>query len=438
MAKIIADVENRQVVFEGDKETYTLKAFRVIRYRDLGDFLQGNPTAAYLHSCATPSRSQVEWGHKSDKCSKKGAEAFREHTGMWPKDCKRVLNACLDEVFIKPIHYHCQRHCFDPRGINPHKVRSVWQMKDELDQAKADGIYNITPFIVGLKKNPKELKQLLGSLWKKLCKNSFTRNKALWQGSSDEWQYSAPEHCIAALRDSLERCNELPSSVLTSTELFRHVYQTRKQLDMMKALYTAKGNLAYKADRDKIVRNLMIIKDTVRMCRRHGRKYRKNWSMEKWHEEHQRVAQIGRNAQIARMEKEKLERNKCMVEDWDAMYYPTAQHGAYKATPIHSYQGMIDEGIAMNHCVASYAMRVYRGDSAVYSVTKNGKRSSTLSFSIRCKQDDAGQEYFKIVKGQHYGYGNDLIEDEDEAYIAEILACKLTEHLNTRKEENVA
>lgn len=64
-------------------------------------------------------------------------------------------------------------------------------------------------------------------------------------------------------------------------------------------------------------------------------------------------------------------------------YEKTATVGKYEFIALNSGQELFIEGVAMHHCVASYASAVLTGKSEVFSVRENGDRIATLEIAER-------------------------------------------------------
>lgn len=75
-----------------------------------------------------------------------------------------------------------------------------------------------------------------------------------------------------------------------------------------------------------------------------------------------------------------------------------------------------DEGDAMSHCVASYLGSVRSGDYLVYSIKKNGERSSTLGVIVKGRQQGKSHSF---TLNQQYGRFNAGVKDVDEAVLGE-------------------
>jgi hypothetical protein len=65
--------------------------------------------------------------------------------------------------------------------------------------------------------------------------------------------------------------------------------------------------------------------------------------------------------------------------DWD---HTDAQGVAWSVREITCYRDLHAEGVAMHHCVASYAGNCRRGTSAIFSLRRHGVRYATVEISL--------------------------------------------------------
>lgn len=111
--------------------------------------------------------------------------------------------------------------------------------------------------------------------------------------------------------------------------------------------------------------------------------------------------------------------------------------GEYTAVLLESGFDIAEEGTHMGHCVGGYAENVKNGEYLVYSVRKNGERSSTIGFSLDKtmklhldpnKKDEVVSMKYKF--NQHYARFNRTVTCKVESSIP----YKILELLN--KKEN--
>jgi hypothetical protein len=75
-------------------------------------------------------------------------------------------------------------------------------------------------------------------------------------------------------------------------------------------------------------------------------------------------------------------------------WYPAAKLGDYEIMPIEDAATLYREGVAMHHCIGTYADRVQSGNCCVYSVRRNGERIATLALG-----HDNGRTYLDQIRG---------------------------------------
>lgn len=111
--------------------------------------------------------------------TKANYKAFGDKYGVSAVKFVKIHNAIITSQWIDPVREWSKRLAFVGVTSKPNKalLEMVHKNLPILEQAKKDGIENVTPLLFAFNKNPSEVKALLGkSLWKTLCKNSFTRN----------------------------------------------------------------------------------------------------------------------------------------------------------------------------------------------------------------------------------------------------------------------
>jgi PcfJ-like protein len=75
-------------------------------------------------------------------------------------------------------------------------------------------------------------------------------------------------------------------------------------------------------------------------------------------------------------------------------WYPAAKLGDYEIIPIEDAASLYREGIAMHHCIGTYAGRVQSRELCIYSVRRNGERVATLALGAH-----NGRSYLEQIRG---------------------------------------
>lgn len=143
-----------------------------------------------------------------------------------------------------------------------------------------------------------------------------------------------------------------------------------------------------------------IYRDTQRMAVQLNIPFNPKWSMGKMIEKHE---DFTHRINIGRYSPEKLKSvSKVKVKD--------LEYDGYRVTLLQSPLEIRTEGQVMKHCVGSYSSAVSEGNYLIYSITKEGVRSSTLGISINNTKDDRKNYSFS----QHYKHCNGRVTCEIE------------------------
>lgn len=336
-------------------------------------------------------------GHSGRK--KESAKSFYKDYGVPASVCAKYLNAGLIKMSVGAVEEH-KELCYRQGRFSSFDTIQVCEMKDELDQALADGIRNITPFIALLKMNPKQLKEHFGSAnWKAICKNSFSRNKGIVQS----YVYVRPSGHESREGDiTIESLLKTPSTILKYKNLAEApevaTYLNKKcnfSIDKIRKMTTG----IYRASR--------IVRDTQSMAEQYEQPFSFDWSWRKMQEKHGEYSKIALVKEYERL------------KDSDPKYAETLREGkqvvweldGVKATFLDTYIKILEEGAHMGHCVGSYARSCYHNTYAVVHMSGDGEES-TLGMFI--SQTDG---HYSIQ--QHYGKFNEELGSEKHKKLAD-------------------
>lgn len=330
------------------------------------------------------------------------ARAFSDAYQITPAKFKKVYNALMLNLWVDPIKEHANRFAYNSRRkLNPWMIQKIWTNLEIVEQAKKDGIYNIVPWILEKEDHPQGLKEDFGKgLWKKLCKQSMTRNKFIAAGAK-RFRYEG----------SVEDALELPSYILKRGGNCNFQWTASTKWLIENKLINSVHINKLGASIQNQVRLARYYEDTKNMAGQLGKGFSHSWSPDKMKEKHAEYVRL------LNLKKYSPEPYECL-KDFEVK---DVQHKGYIATLLNSAALVHEEGEVMHHCVGGYASSVAQGNYLVYSVTKDGKRSSTIAFS-RYKADDMPWNF-----NQHYGYCNKCIEDENEAELKDILLSQLNQ-----------
>ena len=270
----------------------------------------------------------------------------REVASLFGPKVHKNLPAAMYNVFIKEnfvreeyfsLSLYGRRWCI----FHPRFVREGLGNLEKVEEVRKDKLFNLTPFAVKHGMTPSECKDFFGkSLWKKLSKNSKSRNKILTTYSktaleTNPWLLDVRSGILYHTPDtySLPQC--VAAKISPTIKDFWHT--------------------AY------------IVGDTLRMFEELGHKANLNWSYSRWQEEHDKAT---RKINSLRFSKESF------VEP-----FSKAVEG-FTFTLLTSPFEVGQEGSDMNHCVGSYAKDCEAGFYEVYKVEGKGQRV-TLGVHIR-------------------------------------------------------
>lgn len=312
------------------------------------------------------------------------------------------------KAFVVPV-YHLYPYVneFKPwnKRIAQRVVAELNESKELLEQVYQDKLYSLLPVVNALGKSPQELKKIYGNGWKNVAKNSLTKNKLLmrhFRWSSEEGRKKVFEA-------------DLPSTLI----------QYSGYIGSTALIYLKNNFKGSWKDFDKMVRESRIYTDTARLAEQLGEKMNPKWSPRRIHEEHNRMS---RELNARKFSPKPFE--------WTVNLPHEIEHEGYKATLLNSRLLIAEEGTAMGHCVAGYAEQVARGDYLVYSVTKDGERSSTVGLYLhQISHEKIGEPKPVQIRTwklqQHYGKYNEYLKEEAEKQIGN----KIVAALNLKEKE---
>ena len=300
------------------------------------------------------------------------------------------------KAFVSPVYHILKKVGYSRKGFSGTAIKKIHINREKLEEVYNDGLYNILPVVFELGKSPKELKKELKNVWKKLAKNSLNKNKHLMRACNG---YQSKE-------EMLTRLNDIPTTVLKNFH--------SKESACMK--YIA-NNFKGKWNKPFLLRNeINLFSDTSYLAHTLNEKVDPAWSPRRMKEEHDRMS---KELHTRKYSKDVFE----SVKDIPVKELVLEE---YKAVLLDNAFAIAEEGTEMGHCVGLYANNVRDGEYLVYSVLKNGERSSTIGINPIFKR---GQNQ-ELEKGgwkmqQHFGKYNSEVVCPIENEIAEKLIFKL-------------
>ena len=347
---------------------------------------------------------------------KEEAKKFYEQHGICATNVVKIARGIVyNEVYKQfPEWYRlCRTTSWTPMS----RMFKYLETEELLQQCRKDGIANIIPIVAYFKKSPQELKKALGeTTWKKLCKNTYSRNRLLFLKND--------------ARLTPVEWNAVPSTILKSRMYFApevYLWLIRTQ-DIPLKNYSKDSNIQREA-------GLYI--DTQLMCRDAGETFNPNWSKRRMKEEHDRLSRMQREIADRREAEYNLEYAKLLKVDFRELLkvdFRELHEGlevikfesGVVAIPLVNMQQVQEEGSKMHHCVGSYARMCAKGEYLVWHLTK-GSVETTLGITAQHENYTIAVSKDKYTLQQHYGFCNAAVEDEDLRAAAKSIVKMLNE-----------
>ena len=311
----------------------------------------------------------LNWKHARNK-------AIGEVLGCSINQFRKHLNGLLYKTFVaKYDNYFIKEFCLNPikKSIDVQKLKILGNSYDKLVITKRDGLEHILPYVFSFNKTPQELREKFGKgMWKKMCSFSKTRNKLI---SNNLRPFSA-----STVIDVID----IPSTLL------------KQKFPLLFSEYATKNLKGAWGDKIKLEYFYPIFNDCVRMFNQEGLKFNMSWSITRVKEEHDRLVKI---VNARKYSSDKF--------DWTVDFkHKEFTIGDYTVKLLDNARDIADEGTYMKHCVGSYAEYSRKGEYAVFSVTKDNEKYSTIGFSLHNTSD--GHKVFSF--NQHYKKYNKSVD----------------------------
>lgn len=352
-------------------------------------------------------------------------------TKIWripPSLVANIVNKAVYANIIAPYRKYYSFYRISKTVISPSRLRKIADATVQLEQAEADGLHHITPFIIAHNESPQQLRTRYGKgMWKRICANTFTRNLLIVNATIFHEQN----------RVSIGEAISFRSTSLKSRRISPGVAEwIHKQTSY--PLVVICGGKAYNdasGDVRQEIRNLAnTVEDTIRMCERMGQTYDMSWSARRFKEVHDTLTIHMREF----YERERIERDTAYakrVADMSKIdlsnVYPqmTYENDGVVAKILPTYKSIQDEGSIMHHCVAGYASDAMSGRYLVAHMEGDGEES-TLGITVSVQHDDK----MRFAIQQQYKKYNHAVTSQKHLEMSRMIVNSLNE-LGLKRED---
>lgn len=377
--------------------TWDVKSHNFVPIIDMWNY-KGEKIYSFTANNPPKNAAKTLLGNNKRFLKEKAKEFYEQHGVLATNVIKVARGILYNEVYKQfPEWYKlCRTTSWTPVGNRFEYLET----EELLQQCRKDGIANVIPIVAYFGKSPQELKKSLGEqAWKKLCKNSYSRNRLLFLKSN---------HRVTPVD-----WNAVPSTILKGrTHWMPEVYEW--------LIKTQKVPLKNYFRDYNIRREAGIYIDTQRMCIGAGETFNPNWSKRRMKEEHDRLSRMQQEIANRMAAEYNVEYAKLLEKDFRELHKGLETvhfDSGVVATPLVNMQQVQEEGSKMHHCVGSYASMCAKGEYLVWRLTR-GDVETTLGIDVH-----QGKYSFN----QHYGHCNAIVEDQDLKDAAESVVKMLNE-----------
>lgn len=314
-----------------------------------------------------------------------------EYLGTSSGAFRKVWNGCVYHNYVAPLrkknvpgkgHNIFDDFFYSKYRLKTQNISWVYDNIDMVEELYKKGSRNIVPFVLSFKESPKELKKRFGKgVWKRLCKNTFHRNKLIVSHISYRGHDKQGVHNLLYSRS---KAIELFYS--STPEVIKYLSDN---MDSWKDEYEGEQIKDYYCD-------------TNRMAGMLGIEFNPNWRYKRLKEEHNKMAK-----ELAYRKERPFDFEWMSILDFSVKELTL---GEFKATLLTNSGEVKEEALVMKHCVASYIPLINKGQYMVYSITLGGVRYSTLGVEI-----NAEGAWFD----QHYKAYNRSVDHKDATELAD-------------------
>lgn len=339
------------------------------------------------------------------------------------KHFAEMLNGAIYRAYIEPnedlqdrfsrVYYRYtnsegHRKSASTRDINT--VKKVNEVANTIRQYIDDGQTHMAAFAL-ITGDAQSSKKVLGKkLWKRLCKNSKTRNDKI---CIKVFKYCCNTNDFTSCSEIVRMVNEVPSTVLLKMHerYFISIFETLLATGfshIVKEYIRDCDKPLYKIKVEEIFKVTNYILDTKNMFNTLGNEKEINnkWSISRLVREH--------DAAVKEIKCMKTSNKKFAVLK---KLPKTITGNAFQATLISSAREMQELGKSQKHCIGTYWGLSAGGEYAAYKITDNKGKVSSLGIP-----HPATKKYLNI---QHYYAYNESIRDINRIAFARTVVSKV-------------
>lgn len=323
---------------------------------------------------------------------------YKQKLGVSPKQFTRMWNAVVLKNYIPTdVKHIAMKYCRGRLGrYQKNRLDALRNNKGSILQLENDGMSNLIPISLAysFKYNKpfcaKSFRHEVGkSLWKRLLRNSTTRNNLIaYYIEVIDRTYLIDEPVSTPLMSVIN----VPSSCIPRRMDKPLICENTINVLRKERKLTTDWNT--KASLNNIIRDTKLMLENLEMKLPKGHT---KYGIEDWKELHTKCIDLT---------------NKAKYSDnyisWLRKYDKTLELGNLEAKVLTSKFAVKCEGEEMKHCVGGYADMVSNKKYVVWSITKDGKRYSTLGLHY-----DNNNQIFYI--NQHYKKCNGYLDENDPA-----------------------
>lgn len=411
----VITVENGEVVVTDSTTGKVIKPF----YENI------NPDYEYIISNYTNidmSDKPVDIrGYKEDIIS--FYKRIGDSLGCSLKRFAEMLNGAIYRAYIEPnedlqdrfsrVYYRYtnsegHRKSASTRDIN--LVKRVNEVADTIMQYIDDGQTHMAGFAL-ITGDAQSSKKTLGKkLWKRLCKNSKTRNDKI---CTKVFKYCCNTNDFTSCSEVVRMANEIPSTVLLKMheDFFFRIHKVALETgfsSIVKDYISYCNTPLYKIKVEGILKITNYILDTKNMFNTLGNEKEIN---NKWS-----IARIVREHDSAVKEVKAMRTSPKKFSSLNKL--PEVITGkAFQATLVSSAREMQELGKSQKHCIGSYWKSSARGEYVAYKITDNKGKVSSLGIP-----HPSTKKYLNI---QHYYACNESIRNINRIAFARTVVSKV-------------